>query len=107
MNSEEKTFEEAVSELEQLINAVESGSLPLEKMIDRIAEGAKLIRLCQKKLNTMNGKIEMLFKDDGSTGSFQDFESATHRSRAGASQPAAAPEASAAPAAGTQDDLPF
>ena len=101
MNTQEKTFEEAIAALEQLISAVESGSLPLEKMIDRIAEGAKLIRICQEKLNTMNGKIEMLFKDDGNNGSFQDFESATHRSRAAAAEPPAASPVS------TQDDLPF
>lgn len=99
MSQTEKSFESALTELEQLIAEVESGSLPLEKMIDRIENGAKLIKLCQSKLNTMNSKVEILFKDDGAQGSFADFNPATERSQA-AGKPIPAP--------GTdQEELPF
>ena len=84
MSEKEKTFEAALSELEQLISEVESGSLPLEQMIDRIDRGAKLIKLCQNKLNVMNGKVEMLFKDDGSNGTFAEFDPASDRAAAAA-----------------------
>ncbi|MBE6368187.1 MAG: exodeoxyribonuclease VII small subunit [Lentisphaerae bacterium] len=112
MNKKNKTFEEAVSELEQLINEVENDSLPLEKMIDKVTEGAKLIRLCQSKLNVMNGKVEMLFKDDGAAGEFQEFDPDNDRSRAaGIATPSPAPAAAsqaAPPESGSrQDDLPF
>lgn len=99
MNKKEKSFENAVAELEILIRELENGTLPLEQMINRISEGAALIRYCQDKLNTMNGKVEMLFKDDGQQGVFTAFDSTTDRSRA-ANTPPVKP---AAP----QDELPF
>jgi len=99
MSEPEKSFEVALAELEQLIAEVESGSLPLEKMIDRIENGAKLIKLCQSKLNTMNSKVEMLFKDDGAAGEFADFDPDNERTRATKRPPA--------PLANDQEELPF
>ena len=81
MSGQEKSFENALSELEQLISEVEGGTLPLEKMIERISQGAQLIRLCQNKLNAMNSQVELLFRDDGQKGEFQTFDPTTERSQ--------------------------
>ena len=111
MSENEKTFEAALSELEQLIREVESGSLPLETMIDRIDRGAKLIKFCQNKLNVMNGKVELLFKDDGEAGTFTEFDSSSDRTQAAVQS---APEKSQSTrktvpgaAALPQEELPF
>ena len=97
MDKKEITFEEAASQLEMLISEVENNSLPLEKMIERITEGANLIKLCQQKLNVMNGKVEVLFRDDNGSGEFKDFDSGSDRSKA----------ANKKSADSCQDDLPF
>ena len=99
MSEPEKSFEVALAELEQLIAEVESGSLPLEKMIDRIEVGAKLIKLCQSKLNNMNSKVEILFKDDGAAGEFKEFDPDNERTRAAKRPPA--------PVVNDQEELPF
>ena len=106
MTDQKKSFETAMSELETLISEVESGSLPLEKLIDRISQGAELIKYCQAKLNAMNGKVEILFKDDGSNGEFTEFDPETTRSQA-AGVAAKSPARKKPAANDLQDDLPF
>ncbi len=82
MSKPEKSFEETINELEEIINQLENGNLPLEKMIDQISHGSMLIKLCQQKLNTMNSKVEVLFKDNSSSGEFLPFDSSSMRSQA-------------------------
>lgn len=106
MSGQEKKFEDALAELEQVISEVENGSMPLEKMIESISRGAELVRFCQKRLNTLNSKVEMLFKDDGEKGVFEEFDPATERARAG--KGAAKPEAATQNnQEASQDTLPF
>ena len=97
MDKKEMTFEEAACQLEMLISEVENNSLPLEKMIERITEGARLIKFCQQKLNVMNGKVEVLFRDDNNSGEFKEFDSGSDRSKA----------ANKKTSGSSQDDLPF
>ena len=43
-------FEEALEKLESIVEAMESGDLPLETLLTRYEEGARLAGLCQTKL---------------------------------------------------------
>ena len=43
-------FEEALKQLEEIVNKLESGDLTLDKSLEEYEEGVRLIRLCQKKL---------------------------------------------------------
>jgi exodeoxyribonuclease VII small subunit len=58
----ELSFEKAMQRLEAIVGAMENGSLDLEEMIARFEEGQKLIRLCAKKLNEVEQKVELLVK---------------------------------------------
>jgi len=58
----ELSFEKAMQRIEAIVGAMESGSLDLEEMIARFEEGQKLIRLCAKKLNEVEQKVELLVK---------------------------------------------
>ena len=62
----EKTvdFEKSLERLETLVNEMESGELPLEKMIKHFEEGSTLVTLCSKKLTEVEQKIEKLVKKD-------------------------------------------
>jgi exodeoxyribonuclease VII small subunit len=43
-------FEEALKKLEGLVEAMESGDLPLETLLARYEEGTRLVKICQEKL---------------------------------------------------------
>jgi exodeoxyribonuclease VII small subunit len=56
-------FEEALQQLETIVEAMESGDLPLESMLARYEEGVKLARQCQVKLEEAGQKIQQLEKN--------------------------------------------
>ena len=53
-------FEEALKKLEDVVDAMESGDLPLEKLIQRFEEGTRLVKMCQTKLEEAELKIQQL-----------------------------------------------
>jgi exodeoxyribonuclease VII small subunit len=55
-------FEEALKKLEAIVEAMESGDLPLETVLAKYEEGTKLARVCQAKLAEAELKIEQLEK---------------------------------------------
>jgi exodeoxyribonuclease VII small subunit len=57
------TFEAALAKLEQIVQRLEKGELPLEESLVLYEEGVKLSRLCHTKLEEAEGKIELLLKD--------------------------------------------
>lgn len=61
----EKTFEESLARLEEIVADMDSGELDLDKMVAHFEEGSKLIKICSKKLNEVEQKIEKLVKKDG------------------------------------------
>jgi exodeoxyribonuclease VII small subunit len=65
---EQLPFEEALKQLEAIVEAMESGDLPLETMLARFEEGMKLARHCQAKLDEAGAKIQQLEK--GAAGEF-------------------------------------
>lgn len=58
-------FEEALQKLETLVEAMESGDLPLESLLARYEEGVKLTKICQDKLAEAELKIQQLEKTAG------------------------------------------
>ena len=56
-------FEEAVKKLEAIVDAMESGDLPLEGLLAQYEEGMKLAKVCQEKLAEAELKIQQLEKD--------------------------------------------
>jgi exodeoxyribonuclease VII small subunit len=56
-------FEEALQKLENVVEAMESDDLPLETLLARYEEGARLVKLCQEKLAEAELKIQKLEKD--------------------------------------------
>ncbi len=58
-------FEEALQKLETLVEAMESGDLPLESLLARYEEGVKLTKICQDKLAEAELKIQQLEKAAG------------------------------------------
>jgi exodeoxyribonuclease VII small subunit len=55
-----KTFEQAMKQLEQIVEALESGDLPLEKAISKFEEGIQLSKFCSNMLDETEKKITIL-----------------------------------------------
>jgi len=58
-----KTFEQSLKQLEQIVEELESGELPLEKSLKKFEDGIKLSRSCSSKLDEIERKITILLKD--------------------------------------------
>ncbi|MBI2997978.1 MAG: exodeoxyribonuclease VII small subunit [Deltaproteobacteria bacterium] len=63
MAKKDKRFEEALDELEKVVERLESGELSLEDSLAAFQEGVKLVRYCNQKLTEVEKKIELLVKD--------------------------------------------
>jgi exodeoxyribonuclease VII small subunit len=57
------SFEQALQQLEQIVQKLEKGELPLEDSLKLYEDGIRLSRLCHSKLEEAEGRIEVLLKD--------------------------------------------
>ena len=56
-------FEKAIQRLEKIVDDLEKGELDIDKSLDIFEEGIKMSRVCSKKLNEAESKIEKLTRD--------------------------------------------
>jgi len=59
-NTQPKSFELAVSELEAIVAQMESGQLPLEQSLSAYKRGAELLQYCQSTLAEVEQQIRIL-----------------------------------------------
>jgi len=59
----EKSFEQSLKQLEQIVHDLEEGDLPLEKAIKKFEDGIKLSKYCSDKLDETEKKITLLLKE--------------------------------------------
>ena len=58
------TFEQSLEGLEQIVQRLESGELPLEESLTLFEEGVLLTRVCSQRLEKAEKKIEILMRDE-------------------------------------------
>jgi exodeoxyribonuclease VII small subunit len=58
-----KTFEQAMKQLEQIVQELESGGMPLETAIKKFEEGIQLSKFCTEKLDESEKRITILMRD--------------------------------------------
>jgi exodeoxyribonuclease VII small subunit len=73
----EKKFEDALARLEEIVTELESGDLPLEQSLKMFEEGVKLSRICHKRLEDAERRVEILLKDKAGTIVAQPFPEET------------------------------
>jgi exodeoxyribonuclease VII small subunit len=66
-------FETAMRELEELVERLEQGELPLEESLAAFERGVMLTRTCQTALKDAEQKVEILLKKAGEPV-LEDFE---------------------------------
>jgi exodeoxyribonuclease VII small subunit len=74
------SIEEAMERLESLVREMETGQLPLEKLITSYEEGVKLASLCQEKLDAAAKKIQIISKNASGQTRLEDFPLAADES---------------------------
>ena len=57
-------FEKAMKRLEHIVEELEKGELDIDKSLDIFEEGIKMSRICSKKLNEAEQRIEKLTRND-------------------------------------------
>ena len=70
----EKKFEPALARLEEIVQELEQGDLPLEQSLKLFEEGIKLSRICNTRLEEAERKVEILLKDKGGKITARPFE---------------------------------
>lgn len=59
-----KSFEASLEALEEIVQQLEGGDLPLEKSLELFEQGIKLSRQCQERLSQAERRIEVLLRDN-------------------------------------------
>lgn len=54
------SFEQAMAELEQLVEQMESGELPLEASVAAYQRGSALVKFCSGQLDKVEGQVKVL-----------------------------------------------
>jgi len=55
-------FEEALGRLEEIVRRMEAGDMSLEESLKAFEEGIKLARVCSRKLDEAERRVDMLLK---------------------------------------------
>jgi exodeoxyribonuclease VII small subunit len=68
-----KSLESALAELEQLLQQMEQGELPLDELVGKYEAGVRLVSFCQEQLEASGKKIELLTRNLDGTFSVAPF----------------------------------
>ena len=70
----ERTFEEAMTRLEQIVAEIDSEELGLERQFELFKEGMGLARFCDAKLTEVQKSVEIVLKESGEDWKTAPFE---------------------------------
>lgn len=54
------SYEDALAELEQLVQAMEGSQLPLDRLLDSYRRGAELLEYCRGRLQVVEQQVKVL-----------------------------------------------
>lgn len=57
------SYEQALAELDRLVQAMESGQMPLDQLLDSYRRGADLLQFCRGRLEAVEAQVKVL--EDG------------------------------------------
>ena len=73
MNQENKTFEQSMQRLEQIVRAMERGDVPLEESLKLFQEGTELVRSCGKLLDDAQLQVQKVMTAPDGTPVLEDM----------------------------------
>ncbi|WP_458403542.1 exodeoxyribonuclease VII small subunit [Methanobrevibacter sp.] len=71
---ENLSFEESLEKLEEIVNKLESGDVPLDDAIDEFNNAMQLVKICNEKLSAAEESIAKIVKDNGELIDFSPSE---------------------------------
>lgn len=74
MNPQNKTFEESMARLEQIVRAMERGDVALEESLKLFQEGTELVRSCQKLLDDAQLQVKKIMAAPDGSPVEEDFQ---------------------------------
>ena len=74
MNPQNKTFEESMARLEQIVRAMERGDVALEESLKLFQEGTELVRSCQKLLDDAQLQVKKIMTAPDGSQVEEDFQ---------------------------------
>ena len=66
----EKTFEQALEELEIIVKELENGNAPLDAAIKKYTEAMNLAKICNEKLDNATKSVNKILKENGKLEDF-------------------------------------
>ena len=72
-SKKEQSFEDALKDLEGIIENLETGEVPLTDLVDQYEQGTKLLKICHERLNEAELKIEKL-REKSDQPLFENFD---------------------------------
>jgi len=73
MDTNNLTFENAMSRLNEIVKSLESGASSLDNALKLYEEGVSLVRFCNRTLDNAENKIKMLVSDEDGNMFEKDF----------------------------------
>ncbi len=64
MKKEPLKYEEAMAQLEAIVNKVENGDMGLDEVCESLKKAQTLIRLCKARLARTQDELEKMLKED-------------------------------------------
>ena len=71
---EELSFEESLKQLEDIVNKLENGDVPLDEAIDEFTKAMELVKVCNTKLSNAEDAIAKIVQDNGEIENFNPTE---------------------------------
>lgn len=60
MKKKNKTYSEAMAELQTLMTQIESGNLEIDHLMDKVKLAAELIKFCKEQLTVTNDEVQKI-----------------------------------------------
>ena len=76
MNEQNRSFEQNMQRLEQIVRALERGDVPLEESLKLFQEGTELVRACGVLLDEAEQQVKMIVPKADGTPSEEAFDDA-------------------------------
>lgn len=58
-------YEEAVAQLEEIVEKMENDELDIDQLTDQLKRAKELVKVCKDKLTKTDGEIKKLLREEG------------------------------------------
>jgi exodeoxyribonuclease VII small subunit len=63
MSAKKMTYNEAIAEVEEILDNIENEELDVDELAEKVKRVAFLLKLCKEKLQNTNDQVEQILKE--------------------------------------------